>query len=113
MLKLKIREGVDLSEYGFVQSRQDNSNWYRAIYKGDLGITIEVINNELYFYASVDALAPDEDKYFGSEEGGFDYRSYKDDVENMLCQEVQLDAFSEVLAGLLADNIIQVAKKGE
>lgn len=113
MLKLKIRNGVDLKKYGFVASGVDNRIWFNTIYKGDLGMLVEIVDGVLYFHASVDTLPPNEDDYFSSEEGGFDYREYVDDVSDKLCQEQELPKFSELLATLLADNVIEVVKEGE
>lgn len=113
MLKLKIRDGVNLKKYGFIPSTLDNRIWINSIYKGDLGMVVEVVDSVLYFHASVDTLAPNEDNYFSSEEGGFDYREYVSDVSDKLCQEQELPKFSELLASLLADNVIEVAREGE
>ncbi len=110
-MKLKIKEGVDLKKYGFVNYRKTDNDCYKACVKDGLGVIVTVIDGVLSFWGEVDRIPPQTDNYFTLDENAFDENNFRDDVGDLLCDEVELKSFETLLGRLIEDNAIQIIKE--
>jgi hypothetical protein len=109
-MKLKIKQGVDLKKYGFVNYNKIDNDCYKACIKDGLGIVVTVMNGVLGFWAEVDRTAPRTDNYYTLDANAFDEEAYKKDVEDMLSGDVEITSFEKLLGNLMEDNAIEVIK---
>jgi hypothetical protein len=112
-MQLKIKQGVDLKKYGFVRYNKTDNDCYKVCSKDGLGIVVTVIGGVLSFWAEVDRIPPNTENYFTLDDNAFDEETFRDDVSDLLCEEVELKTFETLLGRLIEDNVVEVINTGE
>lgn len=107
-MKLKVKAHTDLSKYGFVRYNKTDNDCYKVCSKNGLGIVVTVIDGKLDFWAEVDRIAPRTENYFTLDDNAFDEETYRDDVNDLLCEEQELKDFATLLARLYDDKVLEV-----
>lgn len=109
-MQLKIKQGVDLKKYGFVNYSKNDQDCYKVCSKDGVGVIVTVISGNIDFYVDIELRSPNTDDYYTLDDYSFDIDRYEDDVNMILCQEQELKDFATLFATLMNDNVIEVVK---
>ena len=104
---LQIKKGVDVSKYGFVKNAL-NGNYYQQIGSNTNWLFIQINEkNQLEFWVTHDISTPDAENFYDGE-SGFDVNGLEEALSEICYDDYNItEAFSSLLAKLIADNVIE------
>jgi hypothetical protein len=104
---LKIKQGVDVSKYGFVKNKSSGF-YFQQIGSNTNWLFVQVNDkNEIEFWITHDIATPDTEDYF-DDECGYDSRGLDEKLLEISYGELDITKeFNSLLAKLIADNVIE------